>query len=432
MNRHPHQWAAALLAALVGLTGFAVPERSPDVRESGSAPQGTRYSGEYGLWVQLPPDSLVVHWLTSARTAGLLEVEANGRSLLRDTTPRGRGHRVAVPRPRSDSIRLRYGAAGGETFETSIRLESPGARPDRAAGTPRRGGAVSGCDGVDSLYAVGDVHGHYDQLVELLRNAGLVDEAGDWSGGTSHLAFLGDLVDRGPDVRRTLWFVYRLQGQAARAGGRVHTLLGNHEIMVLTGDHRYVAPKERLMARLYGTSYANMYHPERSVLGRWIASWPAALRMDRVLLAHGGIGPAYRDWSVEAMNDSVRAWTREPLFRYWTDTTVAVPPMDSTAIARRTRFFFQEESPLWFRGYARTDTLGRALRRTLASHGARLHVIGHTPVPRIRHNYTDSVALVDLREPASELLLLTRSGDGYERWAIPAQGDPRRVPPENR
>ncbi len=422
MRRHPIQWAG-ILALIVGMTGFGTSHQAGRAGGTSAAQEGTRYAGEHGLWISLHGDSVTVRWLTSGRSPGRLEAVADGRTVREATTPKSRGHRVALPRPEARRLRLRYGADGGRIHETEIRLEEPDPDCSRAEGI---------VEGVDSLYVVGDVHGQYERLVRLLRNAGLVDGDARWAGGRSHLVFLGDLMDRGPDVRRTLWFAYRLQEQAARAGGRVHMVLGNHEVMVLTGDHRYAAPKEQLLARLHGVPYRELYHPDRSVLGRWIASWPAALKVDRILLAHGGIGPAYGGWSVEALNDSARAWMAEPLFRYFADTTVAVEPMDSAAVARRLRFFFEEPSPLWFRGYARTDTLGEVLRETLEHHDARLHAIAHTPVPEIRHNYGDSVALVDLREPASELLLLARSGDGYRRWAFPMEGEARKVPPERR
>ncbi|NIP60556.1 MAG: hypothetical protein GWO00_15865, partial [Gemmatimonadetes bacterium] len=58
---------------------------------------------------------------------------------------------------------------------------------------------------VDSIFAVGDVHGEYDTLVDVLYNAGLLDEDLNWYGGRAHIVFLGDLYDRGDDVTKLLW-----------------------------------------------------------------------------------------------------------------------------------------------------------------------------------------------------------------------------------
>ncbi|SFP47390.1 Calcineurin-like phosphoesterase [Amycolatopsis arida] len=87
-------------------------------------------------------------------------------------------------------------------------------------------------------YVVGDVHGHRDELADALRERGLLDESDDWTGDAAHLWFLGDFVDRGPDGVGAIDLVMRLQRQAADAGGGVHTLLGNHEILLL-GTHRF-------------------------------------------------------------------------------------------------------------------------------------------------------------------------------------------------
>jgi Calcineurin-like phosphoesterase len=90
------------------------------------------------------------------------------------------------------------------------------------------GGAASascGIDGVDRIVAVGDVHGAYDRFVEILQTAGLVDNRQRWSGGRAHLVQLGDALDRGPDSRKVLDFLRRLEGEAAAAGGAVHALL---------------------------------------------------------------------------------------------------------------------------------------------------------------------------------------------------------------
>lgn len=75
---------------------------------------------------------------------------------------------------------------------------------------------------------VGDVHGHVDQLVVLLREAGLLDERLSWSGADARVWFMGDLVDRGPDGIGAIDLVMRLQRE-----GDVHCLLGNHEATLL-------------------------------------------------------------------------------------------------------------------------------------------------------------------------------------------------------
>jgi calcineurin-like phosphoesterase family protein len=87
-------------------------------------------------------------------------------------------------------------------------------------------------------YVVGDVHGHRAELADALRATGLLDEDDNWTGGTAHLWFLGDFVDRGPDGIGVIDLVMRLGTQAAEAGGTVDSLLGNHEILLL-GMHRF-------------------------------------------------------------------------------------------------------------------------------------------------------------------------------------------------
>lgn len=98
--------------------------------------------------------------------------------------------------------------------------------------------------GVERVVAVGDVHGDCDQLVSLLRSAELLDAQGNWSGGGTHLVQTGDLLDRGPDSRKAMDLLMKLEEQARSAGGRVHVLIGNHEAMNVYGDLRYVSPGE--------------------------------------------------------------------------------------------------------------------------------------------------------------------------------------------
>ena len=97
---------------------------------------------------------------------------------------------------------------------------------------------------VKRIVAVSDVHGAYDTLVATFQVAGVIDHRFSWSGAETHLVITGDLLDRGPESRRVMDLIMRLEREAARAGGQVHQLLGNHEVMNLIGDLRYVSMPE--------------------------------------------------------------------------------------------------------------------------------------------------------------------------------------------
>src|SRR5260221_4118178 len=75
---------------------------------------------------------------------------------------------------------------------------------------------------------IGDVHGHLDVLLRVLRDAGLIDHAARWTGGAATLWFTGDFVDRGTQGLAAVDCAMRLQSEAAQAGGSVACLPGNH------------------------------------------------------------------------------------------------------------------------------------------------------------------------------------------------------------
>ena len=77
----------------------------------------------------------------------------------------------------------------------------------------------------------------------MLIGAGLVDSDLTWSGGEDHLVITGDFIDRGVGDRPLMDLLRKLQSESSAAGGRVHVLLGNHEVMNLLRDNRYVNPK---------------------------------------------------------------------------------------------------------------------------------------------------------------------------------------------
>lgn len=313
---------------------------SPALAQSPTEAAGLE--GEHGLWVRYVGDSTAVSWITRTPAAGFLEVSTGRRVTFQTTTPAGSAHTAVFVTPREAALTLRYGTVGdpADRHETTIRRDDPARAPRVAWGA------------VDSLVVVSDIHGELERLVTVLRNAGVVDADRRWSGGRKHLVVLGDIFDRGPDVLGSLWFLYRLESEAQEAGGRLHVVLGNHEIMVMQGDLRFLGERDPRVATRYGVSFDALFRPKESVLARWLVGRPALMRIGDALFAHGGVSTDYAEWSVEQHLDTLRAYAREELFSRWADSTYH-PPLDSAAVQRRIDFLWGERSVFWYRATRR-------------------------------------------------------------------------------
>jgi 3',5'-cyclic AMP phosphodiesterase CpdA len=94
------------------------------------------------------------------------------------------------------------------------------------------------------VVAIGDLHGDVRAFGAIAQACGLVDEAGTWAGKDTHLVLMGDLVG-GARSRLLLEAIRRLEREAVRAGGRVHALLGNHDVLPAAGRFGKMSRKER-------------------------------------------------------------------------------------------------------------------------------------------------------------------------------------------
>lgn len=274
---------------------------------------------------------------------------------------------------------------------------------------------------VDSVYLVGDVHGMYDNLINLLQKASIVDSELKWQAGKAHLVFLGDQFDRGADVTKTLWFIHELEQQAAKMGGKVHLLLGNHEIMITTKDLRYLGRKEKALSIAYKVGYDYMYHPTKSYLGSWLTSKPSVIKIDGLILAHGGIvdlGTPY----IEEFNDQVYKYMQEDMYLDITKDHADSSSYDPERWLKMKYFFYSDVSPFWYRGYAQSDTLGKQLDDMLTKYKSKVHIVGHTPMETITSRYKGKFITTDLNEKATELVLMKRKRNKYERFRIDSEG----------
>lgn len=256
--------------------------------------------------------------------------------------------------------------------------------------------------GVDRVVAVGDIHGDHDQLVAVLQSAGLIDAQRKWCGGKIHLVQTGDVVDRGPESRRAMDLLMRLEVEAREAGGAVHALIGNHESMVLYGDLRYVSAEEieafkdensektrdeawrehqeELKKRLgadapkFDDDYRRRWNAENplgfvefrrafspaGVYGKWIRGHNVTVKIDGTLFLHGGISPKYAGWTVRKINEQARVELSD------------FAQLEGGLVK-------DERGPLWYRGLALDGgMLEKHVQTVLKNYNVERIAIGHT------------------------------------------------------
>ncbi len=380
-----------------------------------------RWAGEFGLAARSNDSVVEVRWMTDGTAPGFLHVVADGELWWQTLTPADSAHRGMFPIPGGARFEVRYGevrAVDGR-YETVLDF---GAHPRPRTSWPAP----------DSVFVISDVHGEFDRMLAVLQNGGVIDEGLRWSGGRQHLVILGDVFDRGPDAIRIMWYLYDLEKQAERTEGRVHVVLGNHEIMVMGGDLRYLSPKDTAVARLHDTEFDALFDPRQSMLGRWLVSKPALIRLGDVLFTHGGVTTDFLGWDLEQVQDTLEAYAAESLFTRWRDTTY-IQALDYERYLSQWEFFWDSRSLFWHRGYVRSDSLGPALDSVLQHFDASVLVVGHTPGATVRERYDGKLIGVNTVPFGAEMLLLVRGREGWERWRIgesaSAQPVPRELPP---
>ncbi|OQP58193.1 hypothetical protein A3860_07665 [Niastella vici] len=252
------------------------------------------------------------------------------------------------------------------------------------------------------LFVLSDIEGNFDSFRKLLQANKIIDDNYNWTFGTGHLAFNGDMFDRGEQVTECLWLIYSLEEKAKAAGGYVHFILGNHEIMNLNGDTRYNQEKYKLNVSLLKKDDLNELWGQQSELGKWLRSKNIMEKIGNNLVVHGGISPElnYLPLTISQLNELARRYyTRDNIARKSTDPNLQL-------------LYDYEKSPFWYRGYygnnkksPNTRQIDSSLHRFEVTH----IITGHTIVAdTISLHYDGKIINTDTKhaEGKSEALLI--------------------------
>ena len=192
-------------------------------------------------------------------------------------------------------------------------------------------------DNVDKIFVLSDIEGNFRALRRLLQANQVIDSALHWSFGSNHLVLVGDFVDRGIQQTEVLWLIYALEDEAKAAGGRLHYVLGNHEIMNMSGDLRYLQKKYFDHASMLKLPYTALVGPN-SEIGRWLRTKNVVEKVGNVLFCHGGISQTLNrmDLSLSKINKLVRPFYGDSTYQY------DKPETDT---------LYSDLGPFWYRGY---------------------------------------------------------------------------------
>jgi Calcineurin-like phosphoesterase len=333
-------------------------------------------------------------------------VRANGYEIVRsvaDDTGAWRLQRTmlqAMPAPR---IEVPVDNPSRTRFEVTLRSEYP---PDDGddPNNPSR------------LLMLSDMEGQFDRFVQLLRAQGVIDADMHWRYGDGHIVLAGDFVDRGDDMVPLLWLIYRLEGEASAAGGRVHYVLGNHEEFAFQGDTLYWPPHLIATAKALGQNGHQQIFSQDSVLGRWLRSKPVIARVGDHLLVHGGISERFLASGLEiaAANATARQF-------YSAEAPRGKTLAEAAAIG--------SYGLTWYRGMPQSNhhsshaleaDPAAHLRAVLARYGVRRVAIGHTIADHVQLEQGGGLLRLDVHHASQ-----TPEAALYENrqlWRVDAEG----------
>lgn len=255
------------------------------------------------------------------------------------------------------------------------------------------------------LIAISDIEGNLMAFYSFLAANKVIDKNGNWIFSDGHLVINGDVFDRGSQVTPLLWLIYKLEQEAELQGGKVHFIMGNHDIMNLYGFTKYNDPKYIHAAKtISGLPYFNTslqyLYSSNSELGAWLRSKNIIEKIGDVLLVHGGLHTVLIEQQItlEEMNSIAKKYygklpnntllnKKEALITHG----VHSPYWD-----RRLNLDLKHQMALKASGVKVEPTTQEELNAILSFYNAKNIIIGHSIVDDIQMDYNHKVIKIDV------------------------------------
>ena len=248
----------------------------------------------------------------------------------------------------------------------------------------------------DKIIVISDIEGNFDAFSGFLLNNKVIDNNYNWTFGNGHLLLNGDFVDRGKNVIQVLWLIYKLENQADKQGGKVHYILGNHEIMNFQGNANYNKKKYKRIAQLISkndsiTVATKFMYSDKTELGKWLRSKNVIEKIGNYLFVHAGISPEILKYSVSIsdINRIARDNWDKNLY-------------DEEENNKVENFITGKKGIYWYRGLAQDYKYYEKIKETelnkvLKYYQADKIIFGHTVVEDITKEFKGKTINIDVK-----------------------------------
>ncbi|HEV8272038.1 MAG TPA: metallophosphoesterase [Chitinophagaceae bacterium] len=249
-------------------------------------------------------------------------------------------------------------------------------------------------DSASKIIEISDIEGNFNGLYGFLIANKVMDKNYNWIFGNGHVVFLGDFVDRGTQSIQVLWLIYKLEEEAIKEGGKVHYILGNHEILNIQGagytDNTYIKDDQSSTTSVPFDESHKILHSAKSELGKWLRTKNSIEKIGNYTFVHGGISPKILLFKpdLDKINNTIRENIEYDLYND--------PGKNKFA-----NFLIGREGPLWFRGlaikYKYYDKVSQSeLKQILSYFNSSKIVIGHTGVNDIQADFNGALIKTDV------------------------------------